>query len=225
MNNLEIIKLILSERDFSKFVGLKEDLYFEVKSKNEYKLDLPANRYELAKDVTAFANSNGGHLIVGMYTERLLDENTDKVNKLDLFAKDLEYLEKLRGIIKEYTHPKIIDMKIDWIEDGNTGLGAICIYVPIQDEGRKFFLVKNIVDGDNKISEMVCSIVKRIDSSNSPFTPNQVYDAIQKGKHPMAERLTRMEDKIDSLLERGKPAPHLTRMKYLDEKIKGILQK
>ena len=81
------IQEILSSRAFDRFKGLREDSYFEAKGKAPYDLDSAEGRYELAKDVTAFANNEGGHLVIGLQHRRLPNENTDEVQDLDLLPR------------------------------------------------------------------------------------------------------------------------------------------
>jgi len=65
-----LISNILDEGNLSKLIGLKEDLWFEIKGKNPYDFNSPDDRYELAKDVTALANAEGGYLIIGLEHDR-----------------------------------------------------------------------------------------------------------------------------------------------------------
>jgi len=78
---------ILSSRIFDRLKGLREDLYFEAKGKVPYDLNSAAGRYELAKDVSAFANSEGGHIVVGLQHRRLPNENTEEGDDLDLLPR------------------------------------------------------------------------------------------------------------------------------------------
>ena len=55
--SFESIKVVLETRQFAALLGLDEDTWLEAKGRNPYNLDTPAGRYELAKDVTAFAVS------------------------------------------------------------------------------------------------------------------------------------------------------------------------
>lgn len=67
---LKTLKEIQQTRDLEKFIGWKEDQFFEAKESRGYNLDEQKDRVELTKDVSAFANSQGGILVVGIVTEK-----------------------------------------------------------------------------------------------------------------------------------------------------------
>jgi hypothetical protein len=54
---------IIASGALGELVGLEEAVDFEAKSEL-YDLDTPGGRYELAKDVSAFANASGGCLVI-----------------------------------------------------------------------------------------------------------------------------------------------------------------
>ena len=61
----EQLRALLEARRFARLIGEAEAVSLEVKQE-PYDLDAAAGRYELAKDVSALANSGGGHLLVGL---------------------------------------------------------------------------------------------------------------------------------------------------------------
>lgn len=76
---------MLAHRRFSALIGRNEDLWFEAKQNHEF--DFAGNvrhRFELSKDVSALANSQGGFLLIGLRTEPVAEEHTDRVTELDL---------------------------------------------------------------------------------------------------------------------------------------------
>jgi hypothetical protein len=78
------IESILDKRAFAKFVGLREGIIFEAKRAQAYDLSLPEQRYELARDVSALANSQGGWIVLGLATVQNPSEASDEVARLDL---------------------------------------------------------------------------------------------------------------------------------------------
>ena len=71
--SLKSIKTILDTRQFAALIGLDEDTWLEAKGRNPYDFTTPAGRYELAKDASAFANAEGGILLVGLTTAPAAD--------------------------------------------------------------------------------------------------------------------------------------------------------
>ena len=98
----EVIKKIIETKELDQLIGLREGLYFDAKEKNGYNLDTSNGRYELAKDVSSFANAAGGLLMIGLNTEPLIGQKTEKVraliyslNATSLLANIMESLETM----------------------------------------------------------------------------------------------------------------------------------
>ena len=73
MNN---INKILKEGRFSELLGMTESHNFECKSQT-YDLSQPKQQHELAKDVSAIANTEGGVIIVGLKTRKDMTQRQD----------------------------------------------------------------------------------------------------------------------------------------------------
>ncbi len=202
--SLEKIKEILESRQLSDFVGFKEDIYFEAKGKIAYDLDSAKGRYELAKDVSALANAEGGYLIIGLETVPLFKENTDRVKALDLLLEREFDSQKYKGILNENIYPKIPHLEVKWIENNENKaapqLGIGYVYVPSQHQDKKYFLIKNVIDEDEPIRKIIFGIAERKGSSNHPLTIKKLHNTIKHGMGTTAQKLTRIEEKVDLLL-------------------------
>jgi predicted HTH transcriptional regulator len=218
---------ILEQRNLQKLIGLKENLWFEAKSKTPYDLSTAIGRYEVAKDVSSFANSEGGYLIIGLRTDRLIEENTDKVVSLDWLKKEEFPISQYRGIIDEYIHPRMENIALKWIGGtNNSELGVGCIYIPPQAENKKHFLIKNVTEGGELLQGIVFGLSRRVKSSNVPFDITEVHRAIQQGKSPVPERLTAMENKMDTVIDTLRKLSQPSQVfpdKILEERIKTII--
>jgi len=58
--SFESVKALLDGRAYDSLIGLREDAWLEAKGGEPYDLGAAHGRYELAKDVAAFANRAGG---------------------------------------------------------------------------------------------------------------------------------------------------------------------
>ena len=216
---------ILSSRIFERFKGLREGSVFEAKGKVPYDLNSAEGRYELAKDVTAFANSEGGYIVVGLQHRRLPNENTDEVHDLDLLPQIAFPTTQIAGVLKEYVHPKIKDLVIDWVPslaDETQGVGYI--YIPPQPDEQKFFLVTKILEDSKAMRQIVVGIAVRKESANIPFTPDAVHRYIRDGYSPTAKRLTRLEEKMDRLMSLSRPTALTAPESELDGRIRRLLR-
>lgn len=74
---------------------------------------------------------------------------------------------------------------------------------------KKFFLINKVVDKDEEepIKQIVFGIAQRKGSSNEPLSIKDLHKKIQHGMNTMAQRLTGIENKIDSLIDKNYKAP------------------
>jgi len=197
----EAIKLILDTQQFDRLIGREEDAWFEAKQRNPYDLTLPTGRYELAKDVSAFANADGGILVVGLTTTRVAETRIEKVIAHDLCTQVDFDVAQYRGIVNEYIYPRIKDLIVRWVpvnQEATRGLGIV--EIPLQSSKLKYFLTAKVVEAETQIKQIVFGLAKRINSSNDPLTVDELYRHMQNGKHTVPQTLARLEEKIDALV-------------------------
>ena len=72
----EQIKDILARRAVPEFLDVLENEFIDFKAE-PYRLDNDNQKAELAKDVSAFANTSGGFIIIGVKTTRLPEYSAD----------------------------------------------------------------------------------------------------------------------------------------------------
>lgn len=196
------IKTILDSRQFDSLIGLEEDTWLEVKGRNPYDFTTPVGRYELAKDVSAFANADGGILIVGLATTRLSDAKIERVTAHDLCTQAEFDVVRYQGLIEDYVHPDIRGLSIYWLSvnpEATQGLGVI--EVPVQSPNHKYFLTAKVIESGTEIKQIVFGLAKRNESANDPLSISDLYKQMQSGKNPVPQTLARLEEKIDGLIQ------------------------
>lgn len=199
------VRDVLASGVFTRFLGMREGLHFEAKGKVPYDFTTEAGRYELAKDVTAFANSEGGHIVIGLATKPVADEKTDEVSALEYADNGESLKSQIVGILKEYTYPPVKDLAIEYLpanEDPKVGL--VSVYIPLQDDDRKLFLISKVFEDKQEVKRIVVGIARRSGGSSVPSTAQELYVQIRDGRSSIAQRLTRIEAKVDRLFETGK---------------------
>jgi predicted HTH transcriptional regulator len=196
------IKAILDTRQFDNLIGQDEDSWFEAKGNNPYDFATPVGRYELAKDVSAFANADGGILIVGLATTPVAEVRTERVCALDLCTQEGFDAPQYLGLIREYVHPAIKELNVYWTpvnSEATQGLGVI--EVPAQSAKQKYFLIAKVVEAGTQIKQIVFGLAKRTNSANDPLTIVDLYRHMQDGKQTVPQTLARLEEKIDGLIQ------------------------
>ena len=201
MPTIETIADLLAARNLAGFVGLKEDQWFDAKSPPGYDLATAVGRFQLAKDVSSFANAEGGYIVVGLTTADVPDEQTEQVNGLELLSEAAFNVGAIQGVLNEYLHPRLQGVTVAWVGEiaaAEQGVGVILI--PALDHDRRFVLMKQIIDADTPLPQIVFGIAVRHGSNSIPLTVEQLHRICQEGRSSVPERLARIEAKLDSYM-------------------------
>ena len=208
---MDEIAEILGAADLIALVGRYEGPCLEVKAEG-YDLDAASARYELAKDVVAFANAKGGYLIIGISTVRDVDLDADRLDSLEPIAREAFPVQRYTGVINEYVYPSIAGLHVDFVPcEDERGLGVVL--VPTQDPDRGPFITMRVVDGGEEIKQIVIGYSERIGSHNEPANGRALQQRLKKGSDTVAQRLSRIEEKLEAALDREQlePEPDIDR--------------
>jgi len=198
LSEIKKIAKIINSGKFSGFLGIAESVYFDAKEE-PYNLDNINERYEIAKDVSALANSKGGYIIIGLKTDQIISKNIEVVKLLKLIKK--EEFRNYGGAIKDYVYPKIKGIKTEWIPTKEAKLskkkkGIGFIFIPEQNKEDKYFLIKKILDEGQPIKEIVFGVAQRIDDKTQVFTVQQLWKALKYGKSTSSKKLRMLEQRL-----------------------------
>jgi hypothetical protein len=147
-----------------------------------YRLTTVPEKLELAKDVAAFANAEGGLIVVGVKTERGTDG--DLLVDESRFPLELMGVQQCRDIVRDRVFPAVAGMDVGSreLEDGR-GIGYI--HVPPQPPERKPFLVRGAV-----VEGRVRSTTMAIPTRDGPDTRwadvAEVHALLQAGRVALA---------------------------------------
>ncbi len=210
---------LLADRNLAGFVGLREGQWFDAKRAAGYNLATEAGRFELAKDVSSFANAEGGYIIIGLTTADVPEEQTEQVNGLDLLPGAEFPGAAIQGVLNEYLYPRLQGLTVVWVEDGAAaGQGLGVIRIPALENDRRFVLMKKVLDAETLLPQIVFGVAVRRNSSSIPLTVEQLHRMCQDGRNSVAERLTRIEAKLDSYMrEREQPDAEGEQQAYAEE--------
>lgn len=218
MPTIDALAAILTARNLAALQGLKEDQWFDAKRAPGYDLATPAGRFELAKDVSSFANAEGGHIIVGLTTAVVPEEQTEQVNGLELLPQAAFNIGTIDGLLGEYLHPRVQGLNVAWVEDAaSAGQGVGVILIPPMDHDKRFVLMKRVLDADTPLPQIVFGIAVRRGSNSIPLTVEQLHRICQEGRSSVPERLARIEAKLDSYTRDRAPEAADHRAAYAEE--------
>jgi hypothetical protein len=197
----ERLEALINDRAFTDLVGETENEFFDCKS-GIYDLSNPSKKLELAKDVSSFANADGGFLLLGIQTERRATQSLDVIARLTPFAEALLKIEQCHNVINDWIYPRIENLTVQWVSEktGNDrGFGIIKI--PIQDQARRPFLITRTLTESGKFSEVLFGYAQRSRDTSTPFTVVELHQLIRDGLNfhsSVEQRFDAIDAKLDS---------------------------
>lgn len=230
--NKEELFNILKSGKFDKFERVRENDIFDAKSIRPYDLDNADSDKrlhaiaKLSSDITSFANQKGGFIVCGLDTPHREDTPHDIVSSINLIKEKEFYSNKLiTGIIKSSVYP-LLKIQVKWYPSSikpNMGLGVI--YIPKQDEAKKYFIICVCESGGKKFKGFV-GIPIRVDDQTSWLSVKDIYksskrkpsdlqELAQSFSNQLQESETRLSQKIDNLSKK----PQLKIKDLLESKI------
>jgi len=200
----EQVSEILISGNFDSLLGIRENDSFEAKPAKPYDLssDIDTDKIhaiaELSSDVASFANQSGGYIVCGLNTPPNKNIPHDVVQSLSLFkGGDFYDKELIKGVLKSSVFPKL-DIEVGWypsLDNPNLGLGAI--YIPEQDEKRKYFIVR-VCELDGKKFKGFLGIPIRKDDQKFWLPVQEIYRLSKRAPNTLQE----LEQSISSQLQR-----------------------
>lgn len=111
---IQEFKKIISEGDFNSLIGKIENDFFDCKSQiYDFKKDY--SKREIAKDISSFANLNGGYILIGPKTKESKTHFGDEVVKISLLNQSLVDPNQYKNVIKDWIYPdEIHGIKVYW---------------------------------------------------------------------------------------------------------------
>ena len=218
---------ILASGEFSRLIGKYENELFDCK-RQPYALDTEKGKHELAKDVSAFANIEGGYILLGAKGEDDQSHSGEQIKTISAFEETLVSIEQNRNIIDDRIFPNVRDVEIKWYssKDDETK-GLILIKIPPQQESDKPFLNKKIFNNErNKISETVFGFFQRRGDKIAHYELKDFHRLIQLGwnyQKNITSRFDALESKFNALIDNSPKEDTLK--KKLDERIISTLKK
>jgi len=176
------LEKILSEGDFDSLIGKIENDFFDCKNQI-YNLKDDYSKLELAKDVSSFANLNGGYILIGPKTKNSETHFGDEITEISLLNQNLIDPNQYKNVIKNWIYPdEFQGINIYWKACKNdSNKGIIVIEIQTQKESLKPFLISKIVGERKKISETIFGYAERKGDRSDPKKIKDVYKIMRDG--------------------------------------------
>lgn len=149
-----------------------------LEAKGFFKIDSDLDEVEYAKDVSAFANSTSGGLIIyGVRTRA--NKSGDVVHSIHPFKKDGQD-RKLRRIIESRVFPPIEGLAVQFVGAARSSESLLAVLIPPQPAELRPFLVRGgIVGGKSKGSFI--GVFRRRGEDVRAMSPEGIHSALAAG--------------------------------------------
>jgi len=175
------IEAILVSGRFDEFLGAVEDEHLDCKG-GPYQLDQDRQKMELAKDVSALANADGGFLLIGPHTEKDPAHLGDEVRRVNCFAANLVDTDQYRKVTGAWMYPSVQGVTVKWWPDAtNPAEGIVSIFVPREATRDRPFLVGRVVEETGKVLGSWVGYFERIQSGVKPMSVGEVRERLKDG--------------------------------------------
>jgi hypothetical protein len=135
----------LTEEEYDRVLGTSEGFWLDFKQA-PYQLDQAHERWELAKDVGAFANETGGLIVIGFRTERSPTLGIDTATAYRPVPRNLIDSVRYRSVLQTHLYPQVRGLSMYWFPPREEDSGVFVLEIPAQERQHKPFVVRRMLD-------------------------------------------------------------------------------
>jgi Putative DNA-binding domain len=200
------IEEILNSGRFEELIGSVEDEHLECKAA-PYQLDQDRKKMELAKDVSALANADGGFLLIGVQTEKNPSHLGDEIRSIRALPSNLVDCDQYLNVLAEWVYPAIRGLRIKWCAGTNQdGSGIVSVKVPQECCQERPYVVGKVVESTGKIVGSYVGYFERVQSGAKPISFEELRERLKDG-YRFSELDGRLRD-IEAALGRIAASPN-----------------
>lgn len=172
-------------------VGLREGVWLDAKS-SPYRLDVEAQKYELARDVSAFANAQGGMLVIPATTS--LGRNGEVIESVSAMDLELIDVRQTRAVLADWVYPAIVGLEVETYET-SPGRGQLMIHVPPQPSENWPYVITAAALGE-RIRRTALTICVRHDADIRHVDAATIHRLLNTGAQREAIRPERVTEDV-----------------------------
>lgn len=159
-------------------LGERERSWLDFKQ-SPYVLGEERGKSELAKDVTALANSGGGCIVIGVRTRKDPSDVDEIADKVSPFPCDLVDAAHYHAIVNSSIYPPVDGVRVETYQVDSKCLAIVV--VPEQDEDQEPFMLVRVVDDAGKRVEAI-AVPYRSGSQTRWAPPGQLHRDLADGR-------------------------------------------
>ncbi len=181
MLDYESISKIVTTLTWDNLLGQIEGDFIDCK-REVYDLDPDRNKIELAKDITSFANADGGFILIGIQTQQSQTHFSDEIVSFSPFKANTFNPKKYEDILNQWVYPRLTDVRIEWkAKSKGTDRGFGVITVPPQPDTKKPFLISKSVLASGKRTDILFGYAERKRDRSEPATLTELHAYVRDG--------------------------------------------
>ncbi len=176
---------VLASGSWTKLEGVAEDGRIDFKSE-PYKLDTEHGKYELAKDVAAFASGHERAVIVlGVKTEKPPDSPFEISKRARGMSRHLINEKQYRDVIRSHVYPTVRGLKVTMYAAADDEEKCIlAILIPKQREQDRPFLVHAPLASDgSKVQGWLVGLPVRAIDETEQMRESELHELISRGRN------------------------------------------
>lgn len=174
----------LESGDFDAFIGVSEGGHLDFKGA-PYDLATDSGKFELAKDVVAFANSGLDALIVvGIEAERGEDSPFERAKRIRLVPSASIDPKRYRDTIRERCYPSLRTFDVELYPAlDDEGRCLFAIRIPPQPESSRPFLVRSAMSAQgDKVQGWLVGLPTRVLDATEHMRVDQLHETFVRGQ-------------------------------------------
>lgn len=190
----EEVREVLGRRAFAELIGVVEDEHVECKQM-PYQLNSEAGKYELAKDVSAFANAAGGVILIGFRTGRPDPAHPqDEITHVRVVPQAQINRDQYHDVLRAWTFPPLDGVEITWYSDpANPDSGVLAIYVNADPALQPCLITRVVDDPARPAVERFCAYVERRRAAVSAMSVQEIQASLRMGRSGVVSQIERLE--------------------------------
>jgi hypothetical protein len=143
----ELIEVLADQSAHDRIKGTSEGPWLDFK-RDAYDLDRPKGRRDLISDVAAFANDQGGIVLLGVRAERVEGSQQELATELSPIPPERVDIERMLALIRSHVRP-ILQVDVRRYPHADQGDELVAVIVDPQPDHNKPFIVDRVADVGN----------------------------------------------------------------------------
>ena len=199
----EEITRLLGRGAFDELLKCIEHQRLECK-RDLYDLKTAFGKIELAKDVSALANTEGGYILIGVSTTKDQSRQLDEVTGFSCFERSLFDMDQYRKIIASFVYPSVPNLQFNWhTSNREPAKGIASILVPPEcREGYPYLVTRTEID--SHISGKIFGLFERVGDDALPTAVDEIRGRLRDGRRnrELSSRLEAIETLMSTRVAR-----------------------